>query len=174
MKTTFLPYIFFFFQARPKKSVKRFKQYNRESLLHAYNAVKNDRIPVDRAARLFGVPAQTLRDRVLGRVNIKSVWGKASLFSDEEEQYLVDYLEELAKVGYGLNRSQLNVLATEMAIKLGKLQQEKSLSDKWYYAFLKRWDHRLKVIKPRALSSTRASALTPEVIASYFSDLKVV
>ena len=131
-------------------------------------------MPVDRAARLFNIPAQTLRDRVLGKVDIKSSWGKSFLFTSNEEESLVDYLEDLAKVCYGLNRSQLNVLATELAIKLGKLHQGKCLSDKWHYAFLKRWDHRLKVKKHRALSSTRAYALNQEIITAYFNDLNVV
>jgi hypothetical protein len=163
-----------FFQIHPKKAIKRLKQYNKEMMLKAFDEVKNNKTPVDKAARLFGVPAQTLRDRVLGKVDIKSSWGKTSLFTSNEEESLVNYLEDLAKVGYGLNRSQLNVLATEMAIKLGKLNQGKSLSDKWYYAFLKRWDHRLKVTKPRGLTSTRASALTQEVVTAYFADLNMV
>ncbi|XP_060581496.1 uncharacterized protein LOC132738084 [Ruditapes philippinarum] len=161
-------------QIHPKKAVKRLKQYNKEMMLKAFDAVKNNKTPVDRAARLFDVPAQTLRDCVLGKVGIKSSWGKTSLFTSNEEESLVNYLEDLAKVGYGLNRSQLNVLATEMAIKLGKLNQGKSLSDKWYYAFLKRWDHRLKVIKPRGLTSTRVSALRQEVVTAYFADLNMV
>ena len=61
-----------------------------------------------------------------------------------------------------------------MAVKLGRIEQGKSLSDKWYYAVLKGWDCRLKVIKPRSLLSTRASSLTQKVIYSYFSDLNVV
>ena len=135
-------------------------------MLQAYNAVKNDNVPTERAARQYGVPAQTLRDRILGKVHIDSYWGKTLLFSHDEEESLVDHLEELARIGYGLNRSQLNVLATEMAVKLGRIEQGKSLSDKWYYAVLKGWDCRLKVIKPRSLSSTRASSLTQKVIDS--------
>ena len=80
--------------------------------------------------------AQTLRDRILGKVHINSSKGKTSLFSHDEGESLVDHLEELASIGYGLNRSQLSVLATEMAVKLGRIEQGKSLSDKWYYAFL--------------------------------------
>jgi hypothetical protein len=57
-----------FFQIHPKKAVKRFKQYNKEMLLKAFDAVKNNKTPVDRVARLIHVPAQTLGDRVLWEV----------------------------------------------------------------------------------------------------------
>ena len=41
---------------------KMFKQYTREKMMQAYNAVKKKKMPVDRAAKLYGVPAQTLRE----------------------------------------------------------------------------------------------------------------
>jgi len=142
--------------------------------MKAYKDVIENKTPVDKAADRHGVPRQTLRDRVLGRVKISSKWGKDSLFSHEEEELLVNHLEGLAQVGYGLNRAQLNVLASDLAIKLGRRAPETSLSDTWYYGFLKRWDHRLKVIKPRALSSTRAAAVTQSHIDNYFCDLNAI
>ncbi|XP_052234239.1 uncharacterized protein LOC127846771 [Dreissena polymorpha] len=150
------------------------KAYSREMMMSAYKAVKDDHLPVDRAAIMYGVPKQTLRDRVLNKVKISSRWGKDSLFTYEEEELLVSHLEGLAQVGYGINRSQLNILAGDLAVKLGRRLTESKLSNNWYYAFLRRWTHRLKVIKPRGLSSTRAAAVTQENIDSYFRDLDAI
>ncbi|XP_052276674.1 uncharacterized protein LOC127875923 [Dreissena polymorpha] len=150
------------------------KAYSREMMMSAYKAVKDDHLPVDRAAIMYGVPKQTLRDRVLNKVKISSRWGKDSLFTHEEEELLVSHLEGLAQVGYGINRSQLNILAGDLAMKLGRRLTDSKLSNNWYYAFLRRWTHRLKVIKPRGLSSTRAAAVTQENIDSYFRDLDAI
>ena len=65
----------------------------------------------------------------------------------------------------------MNMLATNMAVKLGRIENGKSLSDKRYNAYLKGWGCCLKVIKPRYLSSTMEASLTQEVIDSDFFDL---
>ncbi|XP_052225347.1 uncharacterized protein LOC127840920 [Dreissena polymorpha] len=160
-------------QKKPIK-MKNMNQYTFEMMMAAYKAVKEDHMPVDRAAVTFGVPKQTLRDRVLNKVNLRAKWGKDSLFTLDEEEQLVNHLESLAQVGYVVNRAQVNVLAIELAVKLGRRNSDDKLSNFWYYAFLKRWDHRLKVIKPRALSSTPAAAMTQENIDDYYSDLNAV
>ena len=93
--------------------------------------MKNDNVPTERAARQYGVPAQTLRDRILGKVHIDSYWGKTSLFSHDEEESLVDHLEELARIGYGLNRSQLTLSQTT---KFRLFQIEKICRRQFYFA----------------------------------------
>ncbi|XP_052217931.1 uncharacterized protein LOC127835535 [Dreissena polymorpha] len=143
-------------------------------MLADYKAVKENHMPVDRAALAFGVPKQTLRDRVLNKVKIGAKRGKDSLFTLGEEELLVNHIETLTQVGYGLNRAQLNVLAGELAVKLGRRNSNAKLSNGWYYNFLKRWNHRLKVIKPRALTSTRAAGVTQEHIDNYYCELNAV
>ena len=46
------------------------KTYSPSALTNAYLAVKDDGMTVKRVAREFSVPTQTLRDRVLGKVDI--------------------------------------------------------------------------------------------------------
>ncbi|XP_052256481.1 uncharacterized protein LOC127861841 [Dreissena polymorpha] len=154
--------------------MKNLKQYTQDMMMAAYKAVKENHMKVDRAAVTFGIPKQTLRNRVLNTVNVNVKWGKDSLFALDEEDLLVNHIKSLAQVGYGLNRAQLNVLASELAVKLDRRNSNDKLSNDWYYNFLKRWDHRLKIIKPRALSSTRAAAVTQENIDNYFCGLNAV
>ena len=45
-------------------------------MMKACKDVIESKTPVDKAADRHGVPRQTLRDRVLGRVKITSKWGK--------------------------------------------------------------------------------------------------
>ncbi|KAH3812991.1 hypothetical protein DPMN_141436 [Dreissena polymorpha] len=57
---------------------------------------------------MFGVPRTTLRDRVSGHVNHdKAVVGGAPILSLDEERVLVDYVETLAQLGYGLTNERL-------------------------------------------------------------------
>ncbi|KAH3877681.1 hypothetical protein DPMN_001557 [Dreissena polymorpha] len=118
------------------------KQYTHDKLIAAYKTVKENHIKVDRAALTFGVPKQTFRDRVLNKENVNARLGKDSLFAFDEEEPLVNHIESLAQVGYGLNRAQLNVLASELTVKFVRRNSDDKLSNYWYYNFLKRWDHR--------------------------------
>ena len=53
------------------KSIKNEKKYKRYSTdtIHAFEAVKTKGMSVRRAAHVFRVPVQTLRDRIQGKVD---------------------------------------------------------------------------------------------------------
>ena len=82
-----------------------------------------------RAAAQFCVPRATLADRVSGRIS--GTVTKETLFNQEEELRLVEYLESLAQLGYGATRSRLKDLAGELAFSLGKRGKNKPLSNDW-------------------------------------------
>ena len=58
-----------FFPIKPNKYLKNYRKYSPDSLMKAYEIVKSKQIPVEKAAQMFGVPAQTLRDRINGNVH---------------------------------------------------------------------------------------------------------
>jgi hypothetical protein len=159
-------------QEHPQKTKKRYN-YNIKNLESAFKSVQEGHLNVRRAALLHGVPIQTLRDRVNGKVKLGAVLSKETLFTHEEEEFLVQHIEKLCSLGYGLSKSRVNILAAELAQKLGMRSNQSKLSNRWYYAFLKRWDSRLKVVKPRSLTSYRAAALTQTTIDDYFSRLEI-
>jgi hypothetical protein len=143
-------------------------------MLKAYEAVKTG-VPVQRAAKQFGIPEQTLRDRVKGYVDPNSCSsGGETFFSKEEEETLVDHVETLSQLGYGYSNTQLQHLAGEMAFDLGKKSRNKAMSNNWLYGFLRRWNSRLASFTPRKLESSRAKYATPETVSSYFGNLKDV
>ena len=53
---------------RSPKKVKKRKQWSEESMIAAIDAVKDGTMGVLRAAKQYGVPRQTLGDRVSGKV----------------------------------------------------------------------------------------------------------
>jgi len=130
---------------------------------------------VYKAAKLYGVPEQTLRDRARGLIKADvTKSGPAALLSEEEEQVLCDHITKMALFGYGYSYFELRVLATDTAIFSGKLNKNaKLLSEMWLIRFLRRHPS-LKGLKPRGLSLVRAKAVSPEIVQNYYEELDKV
>ena len=77
---------------------------------------KKKNISASRASKLYQVPIQTLRDRVLGKIDINTVTtGRALVLSLEEEAKLMSHLKEVAKLGYGYTRQEVVDIASDYA-----------------------------------------------------------
>ena len=121
---------------------------------------------------MYGVPTQTLRDRVKGKIKIETVKsGPEPMLAYEEEERLVSHVEMMGKIGYGYTNAQLAALAGDLAFTLGKKENGSPMSDRWLYRFMGRWSARLKSVKPRSLESMRASSTTQEVVQNYYAEL---
>ena len=69
-------------------------------MTRAYLAVKEEHLSIRRAAKSYGVPFQTLRDRVSGDVDPDCYgMGKQPLLLVEGETKLVGHLKEMASLG---------------------------------------------------------------------------
>ena len=135
--------------------------------------VKTKGFSVHKAAKKFNVPEQTLRDRVLGKINPTS-FGRDTMFTKEEEKSLVIHLQARAELGYGLTNTYTKKLAGEMAYELKKKTNNNPMSNKWLYDFLKRWENDIASLKPRQLETPRAKHTTPEKVDTYFKNLQTV
>ena len=62
-------------------------------MIKAYAAVKDDHLPVQRAANLYGVPITTLKDRVSGRVSLSTHGAGAAPVLTRSQKELVDHLK---------------------------------------------------------------------------------
>ena len=83
---------------------KRKRSYSTTNLTKANQAVKDEGLPVYRAAKEFKVPLTILRDRVDNRVSIDCTkTDPEPLLSKIEEAKLVNTykIQDLASVGYG-------------------------------------------------------------------------
>ncbi|XP_060608143.1 tigger transposable element-derived protein 1-like [Ruditapes philippinarum] len=159
----------------PRHWQKKYRAYSAESLLNAYKAVKDQGVAVKRAALQFGIPVQTLRDRVKGYIDpVHFKKTKETCFRDDEELTLVEHVETMAELGYGYSNTQLQHAAGELAFDLGKKSTNKPLSNNWLYGFLKRWRNRLSTLKPSKLDSNRARSTTPECVKKYYENLAAI
>ena len=124
---------------------------------------------VYRAAKQFGVPESTLRDRTLGLVSLDAVSGPEPILTKTEEQKLVGHIKHMAAIGHGYNRKNIQEVATEYARSLGKdVKATKGLSSMWYYGFLKRWPE-VAEIKPK--NTTSDPIETQEELDNYYKKL---
>ena len=92
---------------------------------------------------MFGVPQQTLRDRVSGHVKHDiAVFGGAPIlnFDEGKKKVIVDYVETLVQLGYGLTNERLKNLAGDLVFSFGRKPNNKPMSNNWLYGFLQRWE----------------------------------
>ena len=173
-KNTHFFFFIFFIQVQPVQFKSKYRNYNQESLTNAYIAVTEENMSVLGAARQFGVPTQTLRDRVKGTIDIDTVKsGKSPVLSAEEEALIVRHLKEMASLGYGYTRTEVVDIATDYAVISGKRERNNPFTLRWYEGFMSRWPE-LKLVKPRALELQRAKAGNKETVSSYFTELNEI
>ena len=151
-----------------------YRPYSPTALTNAYLSVIEDASSVRGAARKYGVPEATLRDRVNGNINPEAVKsGAQPLLSQEEESHLVDHLKVMAASGYGYSRAEVVDMASTYAVALNKRDEEHPLTLMWFYNFMKRWPE-LKLCKPRSLELQRAKATSEDCVSSYFEELQKI
>lgn len=149
---------------------RRKKPYDRDVLRRAYQATLGG-TSVYRAARLYGVPEQTLRDRAQHKIGVDCKLGSPKMFTLEEEKALVDHIIYMGNIGYGYSMIDMRCMAAEYGRSLGKdVKAKAELSGHWFYRFMKRWD-KLKSVKPQKLGLPRAKTASKETIDEYFHEL---
>ncbi|CAC5405948.1 unnamed protein product [Mytilus coruscus] len=146
------------------RTKRKCKLYDYQSLVAAYNVVKDGGMSMcaackhfllpsvhlnqeykavldDKLSKIHGVLFQTLRDRVAGDIDPEcTTMGNAPLFTLDEEIRFVTHLMEMAELGYGYYRQGVLDIATDYAISLDKkTNDENPLSLAWFYGILGRW-----------------------------------
>ncbi|XP_052258629.1 uncharacterized protein LOC127863270 [Dreissena polymorpha] len=157
-----------FKQKHPQPIRKKYRLYSPSSLINAFKAVKDDGMSVLRASRTYKVPENTLRDRVLGKVDPETVvMGKVPLFDEFEEAQIVNHFKAMADLGYGYTQQECIDVASQFAVQLGKRTVDTPLSMMWMKGFLKRWPE-MRVVKPRTLDHVRAKMASEKMVSNFF------
>ena len=96
-------------------------------MLKAVSEVRLKRKSIRKTAVEYGIPYQTLRDRISGEIDPDN-FGRETLFTEEEELGLVEFTEVMARLGYGVSNSALQKYAGEMAFRFGRRPVDKPVS----------------------------------------------
>ena len=122
---------------RPKK----LRQWSKESMAKALDAVASGKMGVNRAAIEFNVPCTSLKDRVAGKVPDGCNMGPKRYLTYEEESELVEFIIKCSKMGYGKTRQDVMKLVESCLVKKEDLKRKSNkLSNGWWVRFLQRYD----------------------------------
>jgi len=145
--------------------------------------VTDNGLSIHKAAKLYGIPDSTLRDRFRGPyqpapatdgANFNVSCGPSTTFSSLEERQLVEHSIYMASIGYGYARSEFMCLANDFAISLKiKSVADPPFAQSWFDGF-KRRHPEITIAKAQKLNLLRARATSEPIIDQYFHDLKSV
>ncbi|XP_052771636.1 uncharacterized protein LOC128211197 isoform X1 [Mya arenaria] len=163
-----------------RKASKKRRLYDTGLIARAYKDVVESGMSVYKAARLYGLPESTLRDRTLGLQPVTDETeylpcsGHQPTFTTNEEKQLVDHISYMASIGYSFNRVELLNLATDWAMTLGrKKENDPPCAASWYTRF-KRRNPDVALAKPQKLSVLRAQCTSEETMNMYHGELEKV
>ena len=147
------------------------KQWSSESMEAAVKFVR-DGMGLKEASRLYNLPVETLRRRVIGAVDIHCRPGPPTVLTEEEEKKLSDYIVKMADIGFGLGREDLRMAAFRIADKSGRPHpfHNGMAGVAWLDGFFIRHP-KLVLRTAQPLSYSRAVSASHETIQDYFAKL---
>ncbi|XP_053393873.1 uncharacterized protein LOC123537512 isoform X2 [Mercenaria mercenaria] len=151
------------------------KQYTEDQLKLALSAVRQKKMKIKTAARLYNVPKSTLFDKVKGTYIGKQRGPARQLLPDEEES-LVQYLLYMANQGFPLTRAMMRCYIQEIVLHSGRetlFNIQKGPSDDWFVKFFSRHPN-LAQRKPENMDKARVSMSSKKMLDEFFPFLEGV
>lgn len=144
------------------------KKYTAETLKIALHDIKNQKMSVYKASKLYSVPAQTLRDKIKNKYTKKDGPGPPTVLTAEEEGLIVNWVKQLAERGFPVSKEQLLYTMSKLVTELGRVNKFKNNvpGRHWYEGFLSR-NPSISERVAQALTTARIGA-TEEKIRSWF------
>jgi len=147
-------------------------QERQQRVAAAQKAVETRQLSLRVAGERFDLPKSTIHRHVQGK-SMKVGAGRPTALTKEEEKSVVRSCEELAQLGFGIDRITVGRVVRDY---LQSQERDNPFKDgvpgkMWWLGFLKRWPS-LSERKPH-FPVTRAQASCPEVMNNYFKNLQV-
>lgn len=152
--------------------VKRKKlQYTDDDLKRALEAIEKG-MTVFSSSKKYGVPYQTLRDKVNGKsVKSRRHSGLASILTVDIENKLVSWVQTCARQGFAIDKTILldNVQKIVLANNLKTPFKDGRPSKKWFYSFMGR--HKVLSQKKAEYINGARGSVTEQAIRRWFSNV---
>ena len=145
--------------------------YTEEDIKDCIHMIKSTNAKIKKAARIFKIPATTIRDRLFGKSDPSNKPGPSKLLTDNEETSLAYYVQYMSDIGLGLTGKMLCLFALSI---IQERDPSKRLPPKkdWARKFLKR--HKLSFRKASHLSTQRVCSSCVQAVDDYFEKLEKV
>lgn len=158
-------------------TLKRRKTWDKEKMARAAKCVRAGELGYKLAVRQFGVPKGTLERYVRAKdkpiddlVNVSL--GRKPVLGETLERELYLYCLEMDNRFYGLRRTDVKIMAFQLAIRNGIKhpfsEKTGSAGKKWLAGFLRRHPQ-LCVRVPQGISQARVKGFNPESVATFFN-----
>lgn len=151
--------------------------WTEESLILAINSIINKEMSIGKAAKSYGIPKTTLRNRVASADSRKKSMGPSSQLGDEAEKKLAKHIKELQSVGFAPTRSDVRCIAYDLAESLHKshtfCSKQQKAGKVWLQSFLRR-NKDISVRKAEGLSRSRVSGMNRQEVDKYFDLLSKI
>ncbi|CAH2220869.1 jg19049 [Pararge aegeria aegeria] len=148
------------------------KSYSERQLEQAVDAVKENKMTLSQAAKLFAIPRTTIYFRLNHCVMTRA--GHPTVFSPEFEKRMADCLYTMEKCGFPLTRKEASVLISEYVRQNGLVTLFKNQipGKDWFHSFQKR--NELSIKKPQNVELARKNACDPFIIYGYLDLMESV
>lgn len=135
----------------------KMRQYSFEAVCEAVRMVKEENMPIATAAKLNGIPWQTLSNKVKGKTDLIIDPYKRRIFTREIEQEIAAQLKELGERTNGLTSAKIRDYLRAAQEKLPTNDNKKYPFSEFYIKkFLKRWPELQKYfITPQAIQGAK-------------------
>lgn len=138
---------------------------NESRVILALEAIKNDKnLSVRAAAKIYDVPATTIRDRRDGRTARRDTRPNSTNLTESEEQSIIQYVLELATRSFPLRLRGVE----KMANHLPRVRDAPPVGKLWAHRFVKRQPE-LCTRWSRKYDYQRAKCKDPKLISEWFA-----
>ena len=146
------------------------KSWTEDDLKQALEAVGNHSLSIRAAASLYNIPKSTLYDHHAGKSTASNP-GPSPVLTDEDEKALVDWIIEMARIGYGRTRQQVFKTVKKILDRTGRPNPfvDNRPGKAWWYAFLKRHPQ-LAIRTPEPLQLSRLTACSEDALHKWYVD----
>ncbi|KAL8364922.1 hypothetical protein RB595_004887 [Gaeumannomyces hyphopodioides] len=144
------------------------KQYTEEDVERAVAAVQA-KVPISRAARLWGIPRTTLRRRLTGSLPGRQAQEQYQRIPPEQEKRLADWVLLQASLGLPPTHAEVRFFAQEILLQQGDPQP---LGKHWIRGFLGRYPE-IRPGRTRRMELARVKGATTTIIKEWWARLQV-
>jgi len=148
--------------------------YTEEDVNNAIQKILTKEWTYEKASTFKNIPVGTLASRISRKSNEQV--GRPTALTPTEEKHLVDLIITLQDYGELSACDDVLRYATEFVdiMNLNSRFKNSGPTRDWYYYFIQRWKHKIKIMNSIKLEKVQADAVTTNTVDGWFAKLHSV
>lgn len=145
------------------------KTWTKSDMEGAIKDVEDNEYSIRAAANKWGIPNTTLSFWLQG-LTTSTKRGSSTILSDEEEMEIVQWCQDMAEMGYGLEITQLKTYVAHICDTRANPFKNGFPGKSWWKGFKKRHPE-LALRTTEGIDKDRATMLRPSIVAAFYENL---